>query len=361
MGIPNASTIHSQLYLLSDSDGHKIRELKQNQKDYENYYNKLPTGQEKTDLGQVIQRIKDTIIQIEEGKILDFVLNPLSPLRDKKLIFVDEASMVGGRLKQDLESVNKNIIYCGDNFQLPPIETGSSALFDERGSPLTPDALLTEIVRQNQNNPIIEAATALRTRKARGLPYEKMKTSDGVIIPVDEESLDEKHLVLTDQILCGYNRTRKYLNEWVREYLERPSPYPINEDKLLIQRNHHARRLFNGQCVYATTNATFVNPNEFSLNIKTEEGLEINEVSMGKLHFLTKAEEIEKYNKIPSYIKRRLVEADYGYAASCHKLQGSEFDNIILYDEPVGRTLLDRQRWYYTALTRAKKSVIIVR
>ena len=49
---------------------------------------------------------------------------------------------------------------------------------------------------------------------------------------------------------------------------------------------------------------------------------------------------------------------DYGYAASVHKYQGSEADNVLLVVE-------DRIpshiyfRWLYTGITRAKKSITV--
>ena len=51
---------------------------------------------------------------------------------------------------------------------------------------------------------------------------------------------------------------------------------------------------------------------------------------------------------------------EYGYCISCHKAQGSEFDNAVVFDESYAFKE-DRVRWLYTAITRAKKKLIIVR
>ena len=46
---------------------------------------------------------------------------------------------------------------------------------------------------------------------------------------------------------------------------------------------------------------------------------------------------------------------EYSWAISAHKSQGSEFDNVLVLYEPVG----DKLKWLYTAVTRAKKGLII--
>ena len=53
-------------------------------------------------------------------------------------------------------------------------------------------------------------------------------------------------------------------------------------------------------------------------------------------------------------------EFDFAYAITCHKAQGSEFDSVVVFDESwlFGE---DRYRWLYTAITRAKKRLLIVR
>src|SRR5690606_9293951 len=47
--------------------------------------------------------------------------------------------------------------------------------------------------------------------------------------------------------------------------------------------------------------------------------------------------------------------ADFGWAITCHKAQGSEWEHVaILEDQRYGRTPEDLARWRYTAATRAK-------
>ena len=52
----------------------------------------------------------------------------------------------------------------------------------------------------------------------------------------------------------------------------------------------------------------------------------------------------------------------YGYALTCHKSQGGEWDNIYLYlDNKIqGKPKPEVYQWMYTAVTRAKKKLHIV-
>lgn len=50
---------------------------------------------------------------------------------------------------------------------------------------------------------------------------------------------------------------------------------------------------------------------------------------------------------------------DFGYALTCHKAQGSQWDDVIVYDES-GVFGDDARRWQYTAITRAAKRVRVV-
>ena len=52
-------------------------------------------------------------------------------------------------------------------------------------------------------------------------------------------------------------------------------------------------------------------------------------------------------------------EFDYGYCITCHKAQGSEYDKVLVFEEYLRGS--DHARWLYTAATRAKEKLVIVR
>jgi exodeoxyribonuclease-5 len=60
------------------------------------------------------------------------------------------------------------------------------------------------------------------------------------------------------------------------------------------------------------------------------------------------------------WIKRGLIEAVWGYAITCHKSQGYQWENVIVYDDGLGRTAADRARWLYTGTTRAEQGLVIL-
>ena len=50
---------------------------------------------------------------------------------------------------------------------------------------------------------------------------------------------------------------------------------------------------------------------------------------------------------------------DYGYCITCHKAQGSEYDKVLVLEEFLKGS--DHDRWLYTAATRAKEKLVVVR
>lgn len=68
----------------------------------------------------------------------------------------------------------------------------------------------------------------------------------------------------------------------------------------------------------------------------------------------------EQEGEIPWTTRKRYDEFDYGYALTVHKAQGSQWNNVVLFDE--SWAFRDsRERWLYTAITRAAETLIIVR
>jgi len=63
---------------------------------------------------------------------------------------------------------------------------------------------------------------------------------------------------------------------------------------------------------------------------------------------------------LPYVIRRESDEFTYGYALTVHKSQGSQWDDIVLFDES-GAFRENRARWLYTGLTRAAHRITVVR
>ena len=51
----------------------------------------------------------------------------------------------------------------------------------------------------------------------------------------------------------------------------------------------------------------------------------------------------------------------YAYAITCHKAQGSEWDKVLVFEEGFPFNQEEHKRWLYTAVTRAKEKLVVVR
>ncbi len=64
--------------------------------------------------------------------------------------------------------------------------------------------------------------------------------------------------------------------------------------------------------------------------------------------------------EIPWQQKKRFDDFDFGYALTVHKAQGSQWNEVVLFDESFAFKET-RQRWLYTAITRAAERLTVVR
>lgn len=138
-----------------------------------------------------------------------FVLNPDSPVAGAALIVVDEVSMVGEDLANDLLSFGTKVLVLGDPAQLPPVKGEGYFINAE------PDIMLTEIHRQAQESPIIRMSMDIR--EGRGLKAGRY--GDSIVVPRREIGKDELRaaVIQAEQLLCGMNKTRQAFNARVRE------------------------------------------------------------------------------------------------------------------------------------------------
>src|SRR5437763_3838128 len=128
-----------------------------------------------------------------------------APASKAALIVIDECSMVDAELGRDLMSFGVPVLVLGDPAQLPPIAGGGFFTDAE------PDAMLTEVHRQAQDDQIVRLSMQVRAGQ-RLLPGEYGLTS-----VVKREAFDPQRALETDQILVGRNNTRRAYNGRIRE------------------------------------------------------------------------------------------------------------------------------------------------
>jgi exodeoxyribonuclease-5 len=244
---------------------------------------------------------------------------------------IDEASMVSQEIHHDLLSFDKPIIYVGDHGQLEPI---GGTKFNLMANPM----YKLEQVHRNAGE-IAHFAEHIR----KGNPPRFFKGEHKVQI-VNEKVVNSRHLANTDQVICAFNKTRVKLNNQIREEKKINFSYIAIGEKVICLRNNRSERLFNGMQGIVTKvrpkeRFDFISDGEYFTNIH------YNPDQFGQ--------ESNNFD-----FKNQAHPFDYGYALTCHKVQGSQFDNIIVYEQKCDKW--DHTRWAYTAASRAINGLIWV-
>lgn len=274
-----------------------------------------------------------------------FSLNRQSPLAQAALIIIDECSMVDEALGKDLMSFGTPILVLGDPGQLPPISGGG--FFTEH----EPDILLTEIHRQARDNPIIDLA--MQVREGR----EIMHGDYGTAQVIGKNEVDRDMVLEADQVLVGINRTRRRYNQRLRELKGFDQTYPQAGDKLVCLRNDPAKGLLNGSLWQVMTSSKETVKPGINLLVRPED----DDMDRGSAKIkLLKSAFDDPDLEVPWQTKKRYDDFDYGYALTVHKAQGSQWNSVVLFDESFAFRD-SRERWLYTAITRAAERLVIVR
>ena len=274
-----------------------------------------------------------------------------------KLIIVDEVSMLPEEMWQLLLSHKVHIIALGDPGQLPAIDAGTTILD-------SPHVFLDEIVRQALDNPIIRLSMDIR----EGKPLVYGGTKEARIMPYNKVS---KGLLLgADIVICGKNATRYALNQRMREmkWGDAYQDNPMNGDKIICLRNQWSTlsntedSLING--AIGTLDKIKLSSHKKLGTKMTANFISDDNGTFSKLNMdyklITTGEPLINKDNFKQFTKReRPMEFSYGYVITCHKSQGSEFDRVLVYDEPFGDSEM-RRRWRYSAITRASKQLVIV-
>jgi len=282
-----------------------------------------------------------------EFKKLPFLPNCL------QLIIVDEASMVTEDIFDDLLSYGVKILCIGDYFQLPPITEDDFNLMREENL----NAKLCKIHRQAEDNPIIKLS--MRVRAGEHIKLHTGEHVSKIALP----ELDDKTLLEYNQILCGKNENRRALNDYVR-VLMKFHDLPKESERLIILQNNKLLGVFNGQQVILTNDAGI--KDKLTLEIEyvdeydTKDAVKLLLSSKFTQDFSIRPFAHVKKKETEKEMKKKIL-ADFGYAITVHKSQGSEWESVILYDDKFGIWDADmRTRWLYTAITRATDRFIWV-
>lgn len=316
------------------------------------------------------------------------------------LIIVDEISMLDNEIYKLLidsaKALNTPIIFIGDRGQIPPVNGGESLLFSSETNDLDNSFNLTKIIRQGQDNPIINLAQKIRMNEEFDSETIVDKDNNGVIFVKINTELPLLNTYFNSanfnkdpnfiKVLCWTNKAVDYYNGKIRELV-----YGINCGKLCI-----GEKMVCNKPITDSKNKVLLNNNdEFivetfglkkeSLNPKISYySVKIN--SNGKTHIIKILSEnseseykkeldalknkainstgLHKRNAWVKYYKfmEKYADVKYNYALTVHKAQGSTFDNAIVINCDISRIkdVVDKNKLLYTAITRAKNKLFIV-
>lgn len=298
-----------------------------------------------------------------------------------RLIVVDEASMINETVLCDLLSFGVKCLFSGDGAQLPPVN-GTCPLMEN------PHYTMTEIVRQAKENPIIRLASL--AREGKRIPFGNYGDTACVIPKSAFKGADRKRIFLqANQILCGRNATRVALNEEVRAYKGIPQEalLPVDGEKLICTLNDWEKPLDKEENFYLVNGiigvanaveeafddlATMQFQADFmdeSVKVPFDTAIftrgEYRHLYGERAVTLSNGSVVHEGNfallhKMKCVSDEPICRFEFAYAVTCHKAQGSEFDFVVVFDESwaFGE---ERNRWLYTAITRAKEKLLIVR
>jgi exodeoxyribonuclease-5 len=282
----------------------------------------------------------------ENGEV-SFVLNQNSILRDATLLVIDEVSMVSRKIAKDLESFEVPMLVIGDPEQLPPVR-GREHYIGRK-----PDVFLPHTNRQALDNPILRISEEVREGK-RMPDY----GDHGTVKVLRHHELTPEILLGVDIRLVGKNSTRHLMNDQIRALRGFRGDIPGPGETVVCLRNSYKFHveLYNGslwtvlssekyEAEYKGRHHTIVEMeifDEFAQTVTVEVPVE----------FFVGLEE-----EVPEIVREQHQQFAFGYALTVHKSQGSEWDKVLMFDQP----LSPHRRWRYTAITRASKELIIVR
>ena len=288
------------------------------------------------------------------------------------VVVVDEISMAPKSIIDKLFQHNVYVICLGDPFQLPPIDKEEdNHLLDH------PHIFLDEIMRQAEESEIIRLTMGIRDHK----PLNFAKGNEVQILPYSE--LCDGMLNWADQVLVATNLQRHNMNDFMRQ-MRGFGPDPCDGDKVICLRNYwDSWNYDNGDPLVNGTIGTIHNPRKDIIRVPyyaynkgvihtlqadftTDVDEHFGEVSMDPKIMLGGESELEWRDKYRlGQLKNRIgdvipKEFTYGYAITCHKAQGSEWDKVLVIEEKFPFQKIDHARWLYTAATRAAEKLVII-
>jgi energy-coupling factor transporter ATP-binding protein EcfA2 len=312
------------------------------------------------------------------------------------VVIVDESSMISDELMKDLINTaskeNNIVIFMGDSFQLEPVGK-DSGLFQGKIPEVTGMTELTEVKRQSLDSNVLKFATLMRMENKPYIPSEsvediKVAKSRQEFINDFKESVrngeDSVMIVATNQervIMNNIARAEKFgANKKVIEDGEtiisvaNSTDYPnsdiLTANNVEVLGSYDISFNFNNEeVIYKTNLVSFVDANNVKQTLllvpelfrpSLYHGQVFGAIRFGELkNKLNELGLIKRNKKGKESLSSDLVIGTYGYAITAHKSQGSQWQKVFVHQNYVGSSW-NPARWFYTAVTRSAKDLVIL-
>lgn len=268
-----------------------------------------------------------------------------------KLIIIDEASMIDIELAfRLLDAINykAKVIFIGDENQLPSVGPGEF-LHDIIASKMFKTYRLKEVMRQVKDSDIIKLANMVLKEEISPSIFQNKK--EVYIYTLTNTSIKTRIKILLDNYLAKGN-TLENMQVIIPIY---NGPQGIDEINKFIQQNYNPKKeksfTYKDQVYY-------VNDRVLQLQNDLERG-----ITNGDIGYVIDIDEtsilVSFAKRIVKYTKNDLDNLTLAYVISVHKAQGSEYENVIF---PIlnSYSIMLKRKLIYTAITRAKKKLIIL-
>lgn len=282
------------------------------------------------------------------NEIIGYKKVPKNSLSHLDFIIVDEASMVDQKILTDLLSYDIPILFVGDSEQLPPINSDLNIMEH-------PDIHLDEVHRVAEGNPIIQLSREIREYGEITLQKLQKYIDGNHLKMINNRSFNVNYIKEAnhDIVICGTNRKRTMINNMYRSILPNWDISPQEGEKIMCLKNMAYENGFGWKYIY----------NGELYKITDTDYNEFEEATLYNLESVDSNKTVEatvkpcSWDESCNHVEENIF--TYGYAATCYKMQGSQFGNVCYYKENVSG-FCDQRRHDYTAITRSKEYLTVV-
>lgn len=329
-----------------------------------------PTGRASKRLSESTGEDASTIhraLEMTGGEDSKFLYNSQTKLSYDAII-VDEVSMVDSQLMYFLVRAIKRgakLILVGDKDQLASVGAGN-VLADILSSGCFATMCLTQIYRQSEDSFIIVNAHDINngkmpnlSNKSKDFFFESKETNEEVLDSIinmcctripNFMGIDSSNIQVLAPMKSGVTGIDN-INKCLQEKLNPSSlsKFEIETDKTIYRKGDRVMQISNNYERTWLKDGVF-GTGVFNGDIGVIQDIDINTTEVSVLF---------EDGRVSGYVKNDLGEITLSYAITIHKSQGSEFDVVIV---PVisGPPMLLTRNLLYTAVTRAKKMVVLI-